>query len=807
MAPRRLLAPSVLVLLLAVAPAPLWAQPPRTPAVVAPEGALAVRLEELCVTLEKRRQDHHIPGMALAIIQDDKLILARGFGQRDVDKNLPASPDTLFAIGSSTKAFTSLLCAMMVEEGKMGWEEPVTTYLPGFALKDEAATRQATLRDLLGHRTGLGRTDMLWAGGTATREQILAQISHATLKDPFRSKFNYNNVMFLAAGTAAGNVAGSDWDTLVRTRILEPLEMKSTTTSIDAMLPDPRASKGYAWDDEKKSYKHLPMRNLAGIAPAGAINSNVLDMSRWVRLQLGRGTFNGKKLTFPETLMSTWDRQIDMAPQIGYAMGWMLHDWNGKRVVEHGGNIDGFAAEVAMLPDEHVGLVLLANVSATALQGEIQPMVWEALFPPDAPAAGAVPVAELKEYLGKYRFELLGADCTALIRDGKLCLDVPGQTVYELRWPDAEGRWAFALTDTIKLRFDRDDKKNVVSLTLFQAGAEYRMPKEGAHAAGEKPPMTMEALAAYTGTFAFEPRKEEWPVLVKDGRLVVDIPKQRPCVLEWPDQQGRWVFRIRRDLCVQFGKDEAGKVESMTLFERGQTFVMPRIAGTEAPPLPNLDDLMKKRQTVGGGAAVAALGNVRMTGKVDFVHQGIEGTITLLFSGTDRFFQEMDMGLFGFIRSSSDGQSVWSESVGEEFTVLDGKRRDEAVQQAIVSTWADLRPQFDHAEVVGAEPVDGQATAVVRVATKDGSARSTMYLSMEHGLPLKVDATITIPGIGGLPIHIVYSDYRDIGAVRLPFKTTVETDFNGTTIITYDTVETGVTVAPDAYTLRPRAKK
>lgn len=785
---------------------PAWAQPP-TPGVVAPDGALAGRIEELCARVEKRRESNHIPGLSLAIVKDDKLILARGFGLRDVEKNIPVSEDSLFAIGSSTKAFTSLLCAMMVDEGKLNWDEPVTTYLPGFKLKDETASAQATLRDLLSHRTGLSRTDMLWAGGAASRELILSQISRAQLKDPFRAKFNYNNVMFLAAGTAAGKAAGSDWDTLVKSRIFEPLGMKSTTTRIEDMIPDPRAVKGYRWDEEKKSYTFLPMRNLAGIGPAGAINSNVIDMSNWVRLQLGRGSFQGKKLVSREQLEATWEKQIDIAPSVGYALGWMVHDWNGKRVVEHGGNIDGFAAEVGMLPDENVGFVLLANVSATPLQSEIQTMVWEAVFPPDAAAlAGAVPAAEMGEYLGKYRFDMLGVDCTVLTRDGKLCVDVPQQTVYELKWPDAEGKWVFAITDAIKVRFERDAAKAVIAMTMFQSGMEFRLPKAGAPVIEEKSPMAADELRSYTGTYSFEPRNEKWPVVLKDGRLAIDIPKQRLCVLEWPDEKGRWAFQIRRDLAVEFAKSE-GAVESMTLFEGGQTFVMPRLPGTEAPALPSLDELMKKRQTAGGGDSVATLGNVRVTGNADFVHQGIDGTITMLFSGTDRFVLEMDMGAFGFIRRASDGNSVWNESIGEEFAVLEGKNRQEALHQAIISSWADIRPQFDEVEVTGADTVDGQPVAVVRAAMKDGSARTQMYLSLEHGLPLRVVATVTLPGIGALPIKITYSDYRDIGAgVLLPFKTTVETDFNGDTVMTYDKVETKVAAGPEAYVLRPRRK-
>ena len=309
-----------------------------TPAADSP--AMEVRLQRLCDQLEKQRETLHIPGMAIAVIKDDKNILSRGFGVLDIESNLPATDETLFAIGSSTKAFTATLIGMLMDEGTMNWDEPPSKYLPNFHLSDAEADSQLAIRDLLCHRRGVGNADLLWAAGTASREKILETVCGAKLLSPFRKQFHYNNVMFLAAGQAAGRAAGKDWDAILAERILKPLGMASSTTSYESAQQNPMLSKGYDWDKEASEFKRKPMRNLSNIAPAGAINSNVKDMAQWVRLQLGRGEIDGKRLVSKERIEETWKPHITMAGDISYGLGWMLHKWNNHKLVEHGGKID-----------------------------------------------------------------------------------------------------------------------------------------------------------------------------------------------------------------------------------------------------------------------------------------------------------------------------------------------------------------------------------------------------------------------------------------------------------------------------------
>src|SRR6185503_1455426 len=196
------------------------------------------------------------------------------FGLADVEAQRAVTPETLFAIGSTTKAFTATLVGMLADEGKLTLDDPITKHIPWFALPiDGKKNEQVTLRDLLSHRTGFARMDVLWAGGKATREEVLRTAVRAEPMAPFRKKFLYNNIMFLAAGEACTAVTGHTWEELVRTRLFEPLGMRSSDLSVTEAQHDPRLAMGYKWNADTQTFEHLPIRDLVAIAPAGAINS------------------------------------------------------------------------------------------------------------------------------------------------------------------------------------------------------------------------------------------------------------------------------------------------------------------------------------------------------------------------------------------------------------------------------------------------------------------------------------------------------------------------------------------------------
>ncbi len=500
------------------------------------EPTRAERLDFLERALEQKRVELHIPGFAIALVQGDELTWAQGFGLADVEAERPVVPETIFAIGSSTKAFTATLAGMLVDEEKLAWDAPITEYLPDFrlAIRSDDPDAWVSLRDLLSHRTGFSRGDILWASGKVGAPTILATVLRAEPWAGFRQEFPYNNVMFLAAGEALAKVTGKPWGELLSERILAPLGMRDTNASVALAQKDPRLALGYVWDEEEERFEHLPMRALDTIAPAGAINSNVLDMARWVRFQLGRGAFEGRRLISEEAHAATWTEQIAMPPSGGYGLGWFLRTWNGQRVVEHGGNIDGFGAQVALLPDSALGYVLLTNVSATPLQGGSMELVWNALLGDLGGEAGAAP-AERAPYLGTYLANfgaLKDAKLTVLEQNGKLAVDVPGQMVYTLKEPDAEGKWYFELTSQIAVSFERSAEGQVTALKMYQAGLVFEAPREGVLIPAE---IDLDEARRFLARYHDPALKADVTVLIQNNRLAVDVPDQMVYELHAPD--------------------------------------------------------------------------------------------------------------------------------------------------------------------------------------------------------------------------------------------------------------------------------
>jgi CubicO group peptidase (beta-lactamase class C family) len=312
-----------------------------------------------------------IPGLAIAVVKDDSIVYARGFGVRRLGDTARVTPRTIFAIGSCTKAFTAAALAMLVDSGQVSWDEPVTRYLKGFELADPYVTRELTLRDLLTHRSGLMRGDGLWYATPYDRAEVLRRVRYLKPSWSFRSRYGYQNIMFLAAGEVVPAVTGMQWDDFVRRRIFEPLGMTATGTSVAAL----DTTGDLATPHERIEGRERPVRwrNIDNIGPAGAINSNVLDMAQWVRLQLGGGLYRGRRLVSAESvkemhapqMLIPLDTLIErLRPSThfqAYGLGWSVSDYRGRKLVAHGGAIDGFRALVGLVPEEHLGVVVLTN--------------------------------------------------------------------------------------------------------------------------------------------------------------------------------------------------------------------------------------------------------------------------------------------------------------------------------------------------------------------------------------------------------------------------------------------------------------
>ncbi len=346
----------------------------------------AERLKDLGAFIENMLAEWKVPGAAVAVVAGDRVVFAGGYGLRDTEHKLPVTADTLFAIGSCTKAFTATTLAILADEGRLDWDRPVRSYLPEFRLADPLASERMTARDLLCHRSGLPRHDTVWYSSRFSREELLERLRHLEPSRDFRQSYQYQNLMFMTAGYLAGRLAGMSWESFTRERILKPLGMTRTNFSVNDMQRTLDHALPYA--NRKGEIVRIPFHNLDPIAPAGSINSSVNDMARWIRLNLNRGAFGDRRLVseaifsqlhMPQ-MVNSQPLRYDELLYASYGLGWGINAYRGRLMVSHGGSIDGFQAQVSLLPREGLGLVVLTNLAENPLPTIITYALWDRLL-------------------------------------------------------------------------------------------------------------------------------------------------------------------------------------------------------------------------------------------------------------------------------------------------------------------------------------------------------------------------------------------------------------------------------------------
>lgn len=347
--------------------------------------------------LAQQRVQLHIPGLAFAIVREDKVVYVTTQGMRDIERKLPVTAGTLFPIGSCTKAFTSMAIALAADRGLLTLDDHPRKFLPYFRMADPDADAQVTLRDMLSHRTGLkAYADLSAEPAVLSREEYIRAATSAKPVAKFRSTFQYSNAMYAAAGEIAGKVNHSTWERVIETQIFEPLAMRSSTTSTQRAATLPDHVTGYVYANG--SFRAVPPpRSLEALAPGGNIASSVRDMTQWLRMLSGSGTIGGRPFLSAKMFRELTTPQIPINPTLSYALGWGTYDWNGMRVVEHNGGSDGISALVSFIPERHSGFVFLANTSPTAMTkiGNAVRNIWPLILhmepTPAAAAAQAAP--------------------------------------------------------------------------------------------------------------------------------------------------------------------------------------------------------------------------------------------------------------------------------------------------------------------------------------------------------------------------------------------------------------------------------
>ncbi len=464
-----------------------------------PASAFASRFSRLEKALEEKRVAAHAPGAGLIIVKDDRVLYWKGFGVKDLATKEPITQKTLFAIGSSTKAFTAMTVMMSQDDGKLKTSDSPRLYLPYFSLQDPEANTKMTIGDLLCHKSGLDRTDLFWYTGKLNKKEIIQNVAFCKPTAKFGEKFQYQNVMFLTAGEVVAEAQKTSWENYLKKRIFDPLEMKSSTLSMRQLKSSPDHAAGYQTSGDPKTDRVLPYHDLNAIAPAGAINSNLEDMAQWVRFLLNGGTVNGKRLVSEKGFQEIFTPHIDLAPKMAYGYGWFLREWQGHKVVEHGGNIDGFTAEVALMPDQHLGVVMLCNQNNSVLPPSALEIIWKSLLADpseEQTPLNAVPSVKPEEEVGDYTYNSK-FDLSITFKEGKLIAAAKGQPPFPLT-PQGGRKYKLGdpAPDGFFLTFRPNAKDSKISEAfLEQPGVKLVLTKKGSEAeAAYKPPFTVEEL-------------------------------------------------------------------------------------------------------------------------------------------------------------------------------------------------------------------------------------------------------------------------------------------------------------------------
>jgi CubicO group peptidase (beta-lactamase class C family) len=535
-----------------------------------------------------------VPGCAIAAVKNGEIVLSGGWGHRDLESGLPVTADTLFAIGSTTKAFTATTVGAVVDDGLLEWDQPLRDYLPELRLHDPVVTDRLTVTDLLSHRSGLPRHDFAWLGHPdMTREESFRRLRFLPLSRDLREAFQYCNLGYLLAGHVVERLTGTPWEDFLRSRLLTPLGMNRSNLSADDMLADPDHATAY--ERRKGSVIQVPVRTLTAMAPAGAINSCAADMAQWLLAQLGGGKLGETEIMSPETLRRQHaahmvipeDRTFPASTRHAYGFGWMVGRYREHRLAEHGGGIDGYLTECMLLPDDGIGVLVLSNVSSGALVPVVayrvldellgmEPIDWFGQFKPryDALMAGGrearaarrvvadAPLPRpLHAYAGEYRHPGYGTvsisvDGDALVpRFGTMKLSLAHRhfETFDLEWHELGDE-----PNVFPLMFLSDADGEITALTVpFEQAIEPlrfdRLPESS----------SPDVLRRLCGTYAMGP--VELVIALKgDDVLTAAVPGTPPLELQ-PTQGLRFGVKGQPRLSAEFEVDEAGAVTRLVV--------------------------------------------------------------------------------------------------------------------------------------------------------------------------------------------------------------------------------------------------
>lgn len=576
------------------------------------------RLKGLDTELNQILEVTKAPGFAVAVVEGDKIIYSKGFGYRDYENKVPADANTLFAIGSSSKAFTSAILGKLRADDKLSFDDSPRKYIPELEFYNDNLNNNIIIKDLMRHSTGIPRHDGAWYFFPSHDKDSLVQ--RIKYHEPFtglRQQWYYNNFMFLTQGVIAEKITGNSWEDNLEELFFKPLGMNRTNSNIKAMKNASNAAFGYQLKNDTEISK-MDYYDIAGMSPAGAINSSVNDMSKWIMLWLNKGKYNDEQLLPESYIQEAMGSQMVVSSGVpnkelpglhfaNYGYGWFIHSYKGHYVVEHGGNIDGFSANVALYPTDNMGIVVLANQNGSSVPNLVRNTVadyvlklkktgWANKHKEDlekakkaqeeakdntesAQVKNTRPSHSLQEYTGNYEHKGYGAVTINTQNDSLFTvLNKKRQFIHHYHYD------TFELIDVVNGKVDTTSYGQALKITFSTSttgdieGLEVAIEPTVDPIFFKRTPLTLDvdssALEQYAGDYELSSVTVKF--FVKDGeKLYLFVPGQPEYEL-LPTGKHIFVPKGLDGFKVEFVENDSGDFIEAKLFQPNGTFTVKR---------------------------------------------------------------------------------------------------------------------------------------------------------------------------------------------------------------------------------------
>ena len=545
-----------------------------------------------------------VQGIGIAIARDGEIIYSRGFGQRDVARDLPVTPHTIFPIGSTTKTFTTAALALLADEGVFDWDTPLREYLPSFKLHDPFASERMTGRDLTSHRSGLPRHDLMWYGSPDSRQDIFDRLRYLEPNADFRTVWQYQNLMYMTAGHLIGALSGMTWEEFIQKRILEPLGMLGTRVNSAGVEQAPDFSRGY--QKKKNEAVEMPFyEEFEALAPAGSIVSSVADMGQWLLVHLNGGKLGDRQflsegqtqlLHTPQTFIAR-GRHSEL-PYSSYGLGWFVEPYRGHDMIHHGGNIDGFSSMFALMPEDGIGVVVLTNMNGTPVRDIIPYNIFDRFIDGKQVAWNTRARADVKEMEAAEKRGTTKRRGDRVLRThpshpfeayagiysnpgyGNLRIDLDGKNL-RATYNGIEAPLKHYHYDTFELTVERFDMTMLGSFATDKRGQidSFSLPLEPSVSDivfKRAPDATMTDpafLLPFTG--AYDLMGNLIAVELKGDKLSINVPGLPEYELE-PIAGTEFGLKGLSGLSVEFKRDDSGAVTEALVNQMGSVFVAPK---------------------------------------------------------------------------------------------------------------------------------------------------------------------------------------------------------------------------------------